>query len=186
MRGTPLLCGPLSAAAAQLGGSLREEAASDVDFLRRLYVSTRWEELAQTVWTEQEKAEFLTRQFAAQSQYYDEQYRPVSEFLIIEKLPELESGPEPVGRLYLCEGVDEIRIVDIALLPQWRGRGAGSLLLRAVLEMAYERQRSVGVHVEQFNPALRLYRRLGFRAVYERGPYLFMRREAEGKSPVHS
>jgi ribosomal protein S18 acetylase RimI-like enzyme len=82
----------------------------------------------------------------------------------------------PIGRLYLGRLADEIRIVDIALLSDHRGVGIGSRLIDDVIAEADSAGLAVRLHVEPWNPALRLYERRGFRVVAERGAYLFMER----------
>ena len=83
---------------------------------------------------------------------------------------------EPVGRLYVHRGETEIRVVDIALLPEYRGSGIGKSLLRKLLAEADAATKSVTVHVERFNPALRLYERLGFHEIADHGVYLLLER----------
>ena len=68
---------------------------------------------------------------------------------------------EPIGRLYVARWKDEIRIMDIALLPEYRNGGIGGGLLRDLLEEAAATSRRLTIHVQRYNPALRLYRRLG-------------------------
>jgi ribosomal protein S18 acetylase RimI-like enzyme len=68
----------------------------------------------------------------------------------------------------------EIRIVDIALLPEYRGKGIGNGLLRDLLAEADADRESVTIHVERLNPALRLYERLGFAVAEDKGVYLFL------------
>ena len=80
----------------------------------------------------------------------------------------------PVGRLYIARWDDEIRIVDIALLPPSLNAGIGTAILRDILAEAAVAQKPVRIHVEQFNPALRLYERLGFAPIEDKGVYLFM------------
>ena len=70
----------------------------------------------------------------------------------------------------------EIRLVDIALLPEHRGGGVGSAILHEILAEGKAAGKPVTIHVERFNPALRLYERLGFVPIEERGPYLLMQR----------
>src|SRR5947207_14155770 len=94
----------------------------DEPFLQQLYASTRAEELAQVPWTDEQKAAFCRMQFAAQRQHYQEHYAGAS-FDVIE----LEG--QPIGRLYVARWASEIRIVDIGLLPEYRGRGIGSEVL---------------------------------------------------------
>jgi ribosomal protein S18 acetylase RimI-like enzyme len=147
--------------------TLRPIAEDDGPLLFEIYASTRVEELAGVEWDEAQKAAFLRHQFEAQHQQYHEGYRDAS-FNVI-----LLDG-QPAGRLYLARGVDEIRIVDIAILPDFRGRGIGTGLITSIQADAAQAGKAVRIHVERFNPALRLYDRLGFRPIVDRGVYLFL------------
>ncbi len=148
--------------------TLRPVREEDRDFLRRLYASTRAEELAQvTDWSAEQKEAFLTQQFEAQHHHYQTYYAGAS-FDIV------RGDGEPIGRLYVSRWEREIRVVDVALVPEARGRGVGGALLRDLLAEGKRTGRTVSVHVERFNPAQRLYRRLGFREVEENGPYFLM------------
>ena len=147
--------------------SLRAIEAGDMAFLKSVYVSTRQEEMAQTGWTREQIDEFLGFQFNAQHQFYQMQY-PDAQYAVI-----LLDG-EPVGRLYLDRREDEHRVVDIALLPQYRGKGLGYALMRDVLLEALAARKPVRIHVEQNNPALRLYKRLGFQHRGDNGVYYLM------------
>ena len=88
-----------------------------------------------------------------------------------------EVGDEPVGRLYIDRWPDQIRIVDIALLPSHRRAGLGGALLRSILDEGRASGLAVTIHVEGNNPALSLYRRLGFTHVDSNGIYYLMRWE---------
>ena len=143
---------------------LRPIAESDTEFLCRVYASTRHEELLSVPWTDSEKAEFLRFQFEAQHSHYQKHYAN-AEFSVI------EIDGRPAGRLYLQRLDDEIRLVDISLLPEFRGAGIGGELLRTTLRQASDRGAVVRIHVEHNNPAMRLYERLGFVRVEERGVY---------------
>lgn len=147
--------------------SLRRERPSDHGFLLALYASTREMELQQVAWTPAEKEAFCASQFAAQTQHYRSHYAG-AEFWVIER------EGVPIGRLYLHHQPHDFRIMDIALVPAARGAGVGSTLLRAVLDEASEAGAAVSIHVEQFNPALALYERLGFRPVEQQGVYFLM------------
>ena len=142
-------------------------------FLRHLYGTTREREMQLVPWTPAEKAAFLDMQFTAQKTHYEEYY-PDCQFLII------ELDGRAIGRLYIDRGDDDIRITDIALLPEFRGRGIGRMLLEEILEEAAATGRTVTIHVEHFNPARRLYDRLGFRHVDTNGVYHLMEWSAEG------
>ncbi|MCF7733200.1 MAG: GNAT family N-acetyltransferase [Akkermansiaceae bacterium] len=149
--------------------ALRPITDADLPFLGRLYAGTRQQELAVTGWPQQQIDAFLAQQFAAQHKYYSENYHAASFDLILDP----ESG-EPVGRLYLDRRDGEIRIVDIALLPEWRGRGIGGGILRGILSEAGAAGKSVSIHVEANNPAMSLYLRLGFHHVADNGIYHLM------------
>jgi ribosomal protein S18 acetylase RimI-like enzyme len=148
--------------------TFRSIRADDQPFLRQLYASTRERELSIVSWSEDQKAAFLTMQFDAQDSYYRTHY-PDAQFDII------EIDSVPAGRLYLFAGVDELRVIDIALLPQYQNRGIGGSLMRSILRKAAETGRVVTIHVEVDNPARHLYDRLGFAPVEQRGVYLLMR-----------
>lgn len=136
--------------------------------MRQLYGSTREEELKQFPFDELQKKAFLDQQFAAQYQHYQLHY-PTCERNIIE----LEG--KPIGRLWIDEWKDQIRLVDITLAPEARGNGVGSMLLHEVLERGRTAGKPVTIHVEGYNPALRLYERLGFVKVDTNGVYYLMK-----------
>lgn len=147
---------------------LRPISESDLPFLRRLYSSTRAEELTAVPWSEAEKEAFLNTQFLAQHVYYQAHYAGADFFIV-------EQAGEAIGRLYVDRRPDEIRIVDISLLPHCRNQGIGTALLRDILAEGACTGRPVTIHVERFNPALRLYERLGFAHVSDNGVYYLMR-----------
>jgi ribosomal protein S18 acetylase RimI-like enzyme len=150
--------------------ALRPAGPADAEFLFGVYASTRAEELAVTGWDEETERAFLEQQFRAQDEYYRANYDGAS-FDVV-----LVDG-EPAGRLYIARWAGEIRVMDIALLPDFRGRGAGEQLLRALQAEAEESGKSLTIHVERENPALGFYRRLGFEQAEDRGVYLFLRWE---------
>ncbi len=144
--------------------TLYPASPADEDFLRRVYFSTREEELAPVPWEEAAKQAFLAMQFAAQHQHYHG-YFPDADYLIV------AIDGQPAGRLYVDRNEGEIRVVDIALLPEYRGRGIGTYLLESLLVEAQTAGKPVRLHVEPFNRALHLYERLGFRKIGEAGFY---------------
>ena len=147
--------------------TLRPVTPDDEVFLYQLYSSTREQELARVPWDEEAKKSFLEMQFKAQAQHYQQQYAD-AEFQII------LCDSRPVGRLYVDRRDDELRIIDIALLPEHRNAGIGSALLNDLLGEAAEAGKPVRIHVERFNPALRLYERLGFTHIGDTGVYYLM------------
>jgi len=151
--------------------SLRPAGAGDERFLRQVYAGTRMEELAQVPWTIEQREAFLRMQFDAQNQDYRKNY-PAASFDLI-----LARG-EPVGRLYVDRREKDIHIIDIALLPEHRNAGIGSALLRGLIAESVAVGKPLGIHVERFNRAQRLYQRLGFVPMEEGPIYLLMRRPA--------
>ena len=149
----------------------------DLAFLYRLYASTREQELAVTGWDETQKRAFLTMQFEAQHNFYKDHFATARFDLIL-------LDGEPIGRIYVDRRVDEIRIIDIALVPAYRNRGIGGQLLRDLLDEAATAQLPVRIHVERLNPALGLYRRLGFEHVADNGVYYLMEAKGERNPPT--
>lgn len=141
----------------------------DLDFLYRVYASTRIEELAPLNWSAAQLTEFLTMQFNAQHRYYQENFPDASYQIIM-----LDGAP--VGRLYRERRGQSLHIIDIAILPEFRNRGIGSRLLGDIIAEGEQQNLPVRIYVEYNNPALRLYQRLGFRQIEQTGVYLYMER----------
>src|SRR5262245_24284233 len=135
----------IAAALAAQGISFRPINAEDRRFLYDVYASSRDEELAVTGWDAAQKHAFLTMQFNAQHTYYQEHY-PQAAFLVV-----LRAG-QGIGRLYLDHQAEELRIIDIALLPQYRRQGTGTTILKAILSEGQRLALPVSIHVERFNP----------------------------------
>jgi len=152
---------------------LRPKRDDDRPFLAMLYASTRQQEMDMVDWSDEQKRAFLQWQFDAQTAHYDQQYGG-ADFLIIEQ------NGVPIGRIYIDRREDEIEVIDIALLPECRGAGLGSRLLHEVLREAKQSGRRVMIYVENFNPARRLYDRLGFQHVDTNGVYHIMKWPALG------
>jgi ribosomal protein S18 acetylase RimI-like enzyme len=148
---------------------LRPSGDDDRTFLKRVYASTRNDELALLPWSDKQKAAFITHQFDAQDAHYRKHYAAAA-FDVI------EVDGKPAGRLYVHRGPGEIRIVDIALLPAFRRRGIGTGLLRSLIDEGDGDGRKLSIHVEVNNPARTLYERLGFRPVDQHGLYVLMER----------
>lgn len=157
--------------------TLRPSTENDLDFLKEVYASTRLDELNITGWTQEQLDDFLTMQFNAQHRFYKEQFAE-ADFDIV------QCNGSDVGRLYLDDRDEEIRIVDIALLPQFRGLGLGTRLLDQVMTRANSERKFVRIHVEKNNPALTLYQRLDFTDVADKGVYLLMEKSPSAKVAV--
>jgi ribosomal protein S18 acetylase RimI-like enzyme len=139
---------------------------SDQGFLHGLYRSLREPELSLVPWSEEQKAAFVASQFAAQHQHYLSAY-PNGLFQII-KMDDL-----CVGRFYVSQSEDQIRIIDLTILPEFRGRGIGTQILSETLESAGKR---VTIYLESFSESVGLFERLGFRIVKDEGIYVLWER----------
>lgn len=151
--------------------TLRALHSDDMAFIERLFAGSRAEEMSRTGWPAEQIAAFLSQQFNAQHTYYQAHYSD-GELLII------ELDGQPIGRLYMFWGATTLNLIDITLLPEFQGRGIGSSLIEAQLRRADEQGLKVELFVETFNPAQRLYGRLGFYVCGESGVYLKLRRDA--------
>ena len=135
---------------------LRPVQPDDEPFLERLYASTRLLELEPVPWTEDQKLAFLAQQYRAQDSAYRASY-PEASFSVV------TAAGRPIGRLCTSRlGSEELRIIDIALLPDHRNAGIGTALIRDVMRTADRDRLTISLHVEHWNPALALYERLGF------------------------
>lgn len=146
---------------------LRPATAADGEHLLAVYASTRTAELDQVAWPPGQREWFERMQFDAQ----DHEYRranPDGSFDVI------EVDGRPAGRLYVDVRPGDVRIVDIALLPDFRGRGIGTTLIEELQDQASAAGRIVSIHVESHNPARELYARLGFEVAADLGVYLRM------------
>ena len=157
--------------------TLRPVTPGDEPFLERVYAGTREEELAPVPWPEEAKAAFIAQQFAAQSAHYAQHYPGMTADVV------LVDG-EPAGRLLVDRWEREVRIVDVSLLPEARGRGTGEHLLRALMDEAAAAGKRLSIHVEIHNRAMDLYRRLGFRPVADEGVHLRMEWNPEDRAQV--
>jgi RimJ/RimL family protein N-acetyltransferase len=147
--------------------TLRPVGADDYDFLVEVYGSTRADELALVPWTTEQQQMFVRSQFAAQQDFYGQKYPGASHDIIV-------CDDRPVGRLYVARLDHEIRIVDITLLPAERNAGIGTVLIKQLLDEANESGKLTRIFVEEFNPSLRLFERLGFSPSEQQGIHLLM------------
>ncbi|UMR31044.1 GNAT family N-acetyltransferase [Massilia sp. MB5] len=146
---------------------LRPCQPQDEAFLRRVYAATRAGEIALTGWSAEQAEAFLRMQFDAQHQQYHAR-NPGAAFDIV------ELDGEAVGRLYVRREAGRIHVIDIAILPPWRGRGLGGALLRALQAEARQADASLSIYVEINNRAQVLYQRLGFQVISTAGLYRLM------------
>ena len=148
--------------------TLRAVTPDDDAFLLSVYDSTRAEELDQVQWQEGQREAFLKWQFEMQRREYDTRF-PDAEYNVI-----LIDG-EPAGRIWIGRGDEEIRLMDIAILPAFQNRGAGTVLLRKLMDEAKVTGKRLRHMVFVLNNnAHRFYERLGFVEIDDVGGYKHM------------
>ena len=115
--------------------------------------------------------------FEAHHRHYHDNY-PDARYEII-----VRDG-EDIGRLYVARMEHEIRLMDITLVTEHRGRGLGRMLVQQLLDEAEQSRKFVSLHVEKANPAKRLYERLGFKLAGGVGIYKLMHWIPAGLAPI--
>lgn len=150
------------------GLTLRPIAPDDMDYLRWLYHTTRTD-LAQAVdWSDEQKRAFSDMQFNQQHQYYHEHFPHVGYYVI-------ERDGEKIGRIYIdWRRGDSLHLMEVTIAPDLRGHGLGTSLMRWLMDEAARTTQRMTLYVEDFNPAYRLYQRLGFKPIGSHGIYTYL------------
>jgi len=138
-----------------------------LDFMRNVYKSTRYEEMSVSGWPQMDIENFLNQQFQFQHQGYTETYKTAQYYTVMVK-------DKPSGRLYIDYWPEEVRLIDLALLPEFRGEKTGSVILGILKTEAIKLGKNLTLHVEAVNRALSLYQRLGFKEKTNDGVYILM------------
>ena len=146
---------------------LRPACADDEAFLFELYCTTRNEEIAAWGLDSSQQEILLRMQFNAQRQHYELAYEATEHSIIL-------AENRPTGRIMVFRSEHEFVLVDIALLPDARGRGIGTALIADLLTEAERAGKPVSLHVAKDNRARRLYERLGFEICEDTGMYFKM------------
>jgi ribosomal protein S18 acetylase RimI-like enzyme len=149
---------------------LRPVEPEDEDFLLRVYASSRADEMALVPWDEEQKRAFVRSQFEAQYAQYQARF-PEAEYKVI-----LYRG-SPAGRMWIGRTPEQIRLLDIAILPEFQNQGIGATLLKSLLAESEERGLPLRHMVFKLNTAaLRFYQRFGFSQIDDVGAYIHMER----------
>ena len=148
--------------------ALRPVTNDDEEFLLSLYASTRTDELAQVEWEEGQQYLFLKWQFDLQRREYEARF-PNAEYNVI------LVNNRSAGRLWIGRDDEQIRLLDIALLPEFQNLGAGTQLLRLLIDEARGVKKPLRHMVFVLNnDAHRFYERLGFVVIEDLGAYKHM------------
>ncbi len=139
----------------------------DLPLLKKIYASTREDELIMTGWNDTQKQQFINHQFNAQHQHYQQHYGD-AEFLLF------ETSKAVLGRLYLQQRNSHVCLIDITLLPPFRQQKLGQQILGWILQHAKKIEKTVTLHVEKNNPAYQWYLNNGFINCEDRGVYQYL------------
>ena len=147
--------------------SRRPVGEGDIAFLFRAFAAARADEVAPHGWSDAQKDGYLRTQFEAQQRYYQSTYADADFELV------LYEGA-PAGLVFVDRRPDELRVIDLALVPEFRNLGIGGALVEALLAEAAASGKVVRIHVDKTNRARRLYERLGFTCIENGDSYDFM------------
>jgi GNAT superfamily N-acetyltransferase len=152
---------------------LRPVSESDDEFLLSVYASTREDEHAQVEWAEGQKEMFLRWQLDLQRGEYNSRFPDAAYDVIV-------VDGRPAGRIWVGTDEEQIRLLDIALLPEFQNRGVGTALLRRLMDQAVQTGKALRHMVFVLNNnADRFYERLGFRVIDDLGAYRHMEWRAD-------
>ncbi len=147
--------------------NLRPITEEDKTFLCQVYISSREDEMGIKDWKEKEKTEFLESQFNMQHIYYMKSYRnPSFDIVLLENVA--------IGRLYVERTAEEIRVIDICFLKEYRGFGVGTQLFNSLIKESENKNMNLTLHVEYYNFAKQWYEKIGFKQYGENSVYVFM------------
>lgn len=162
--------------------SLRPARDGDEPFLKRVHETARHWEFAALLQTGQADLyhKIMAQQYDAQHRFYFANYDTAHYGII-------QWTGQPVGRLYVDYRDDEVRVLEIAILPEYRGRGIGRIVMTGLCLEAAMRKKPVRLHVHYLSRAQRFYSHLGFREIALEGPDRLMEwrhPQAEGQGRI--
>ena len=147
--------------------TLRPATEDDQDFLFELFKSSRGDDLRGLGWSDEQIGDFLQMQYEAHQNFLTNDYPGLDEQIVL-------SDGNAVGHLAVEQRSDEIRLVDLSLLPAQRNCGTGALLIQELQAQAAAARRPLRLQVIRFNRAVGLFERLGFRRTSETGTHFQM------------
>ena len=147
--------------------TLRPVTKGDKRFVRDLYCTSRDHEINHVDMPEPQLKVFLRQQFALQQKHFDKTYPKADKQVIIDQ-------GKPIGRLYVEQSADDIHLIDITLLREYRGNGIGRYFVEQLIAKALQKKTKVSLYVQAQNPALKLYQSMGFKPAGGKGDYFYM------------
>lgn len=155
--------------------SLRPVTAQDRDLLLRIYASTRARELALVPWDAAQKSLFLQHQFAFQDQHYGAQF-PDAEYSIV-----VHNG-EDAGRIFITRDETRIHVLEFTILPEHRGRGIGTEILRWLKEEARGKALPLTTYLDQLSDSQAWLEKRGFTRISDEGIHFLMQWTPSGQT----
>ncbi len=152
--------------------ALRSLEADDDAFLFEVYQSSRGEDLTSMGWDAERVRNFLETQYAAQQRFLKANYPQREDRIIM-------LDTQPIGRLVVERTDQEIRVVDVALLPQYRNSGIGTHLIRELLAEAARLGKPFRTQIIRSSTAIGLFERLGIVKIGETGSHYQMEWRAD-------
>ncbi len=150
----------------------RETLADDEGFLFEVYLSSRGDDLTEMGWDSERVRNFLETQYAAQQRFLKANYPQGEDRIIM-------LDTQPIGRIVVERNDQEIRVVDVALLRQYRNSGIGTYLIRELLTEAARLGQPFRTQVIRSSAALSLFERLGVVKIGETGSHYQMEWRAD-------
>lgn len=135
---------------------------ADEAFVYRLFSLVCDEQQGLAYLPESQREPLVQMQYRARAQSYKAAY-PEAMYQII------EFEGQPAGYHVVAEQDEQIVLVDVAVLPEFRRRGICTHMLQMYRTKAQQEGKVSVLHVFKMNPAQHLYARLGFEIVQDCG-----------------
>jgi ribosomal protein S18 acetylase RimI-like enzyme len=135
--------------------SLCPSCPGDHDFLMDVYASTRREEMLSWGWNAAQQLGFVRLQFEARRRTYTAAFPAAAENVIL-------CDAAPIGSLIIARSAGEFRLLDISILPEYRNRGVGTMLIENMIAESKQQKLPLRLSVLRGNPAIHVYEKLGF------------------------
>jgi GNAT superfamily N-acetyltransferase len=146
---------------------VRVATAEDASFLRDIFFEVRSPEFEAAGLSGPVLEQLLSQQYRAMRTHYDREYADA-----VYEIFELDG--ERIGYQATIE-LDTLHLIDISIVGSARSQGIGTRRMEALQARAMELGIPMTLTVEKFNPAMRLYERLGFKPYMDSDVYLRMK-----------
>ena len=139
----------------------RRAGSEDALLLYELFSTSRAVEFAAMGLTGEQYRPLLEMQYRGRAMTCAAQYPEAEDWIVC-----MEYGTA-VGNYLLAGTSAGPRMIDLAVLPQWRGKGIGTQVLRQAAHRSAAAGEILSLRVMKGNQAMRLYTRVGFQVASE-------------------